>query len=416
MSTGLKISPTEEIYQMSGPSSMAILGPDAGSDYFRRYPTAPFFMLFGDIHFSITNLCERDDGKDAIYNVEFLEMMSSILNPNEIIDFYTEGGMLTNHNEVEGKAAREPMFAVWNMAIQCARLDQSSPEYERVKKINWIHGDIRLWTEVDAQEWAANIADIDSLDGSRARQMPIKRRSYYNMYNFLCNKIENNLGNDKSSQNFTDVFVDYAEEIKQYFSLEVKIFAHPDAIYNKLVNDKFSLIHYQIQKIPQDDQEYFKLKIKEYVNYVHSRVLKNSGLKDEPELRQTVELIHKHIMWGFHHGTYDQIFNMHSTLNKEYEIYKNFILHIESIKLDVFSFAVSFTRMVTRQTPRPILSICYFGQFHVENIAYFLKNILGYKSYMSVPDEVKYRGTERCLNLRGTKMPPLSQLLDTVRR
>ena len=115
----------------------------------------------------------------------------------------------------------------------------------------------------------------------------------------------------------------------------------------------------------------------------------------------------------------------------DYTIYKSFILNIETIKLDMFTFAKSFTRMLdsTPGIQPPIINMCYFGVLHVENMTHFITKILNSDSdsddtaynivlQNGIVEANRAPPTEkanRCLDFRKSIHTPLNQLLGPLR-
>ena len=173
---GLRISKEHIISKLSGPVSIVILQPNYDSAYFKQYKKAPLFILFGDIHDNDANLCTPSKGAIRIHDINFLKMMCSILNSNEVIDFCTEGGDLTNETIIHNPT-REPMYAFHNLVRYCNTLNETYDDYKKIQKIRWHHTDIRFWT----------------LDTPELKEITQGRpRNYYNMFEFLLIRVEGN--------------------------------------------------------------------------------------------------------------------------------------------------------------------------------------------------------------------------------
>jgi hypothetical protein len=159
---GFFINDNEKIEKFSGPVSMGMYMPNTQTEFFRGY-NAPIFILFGDVHFSTNNLCDVNvPKKHRIYKIEFFQILSSVLQDNEVIDFYTEGHDLTNeYNYILGQNQNDPLIAQCNLVIyinqlkQANKLNQLNPEnqalYKSIEKIKWHHTDIRFWTQYSPQ-------------------------------------------------------------------------------------------------------------------------------------------------------------------------------------------------------------------------------------------------------------------------
>jgi hypothetical protein len=366
---GLRISESHVISKLSGPVSIFILQPNYDSQYVKQYKNAPIFILLGDIHCSDANLCKPADNATRIYDRNFLIMMCNILNSNEVIDFCIEGGDLTKQTTVSNPS-EQPIMAFFNLIKTCNKLKyDKSPDYKPIEKIRWQYTDIRFWT----------------LDMPEVQQVRRDRpRKYYCLSEFLFLRIENNPNYIKkpNAETFNKLFIYYAEELKaQGYSLEANIAVNAREIYSKFVENPFSLINYQILKITRlVDKKFLMHKIQLYIEYMYKKEL--DALKCQPEqLGISIRDMHTKIVKFFNKGNIEESKEIYGTTN--YNIYKNFILRIECIKLDMFTFAKSFTRMLNPapDSQPPIINICYFGNLHIQNMHYFITKILNVDEY-----------------------------------
>jgi hypothetical protein len=194
----------------------------------------------------------------------------------------------------------------------------------------------------------------------------------------------------RSDAIFQYLFLAYANEIKFHgFILESYIAVDPEEIYIRLIESKFSLINYQISKIPdKSSQTFLKEKFKLYIKYVYTQNFNDAKLSIEnltlEKFNFEIRKIHSHIIWLFNISqttmlVEQQTYSIKIHNSPYYPIYKKFIFIFECIKLDMFTFAKSFTRMVESTDIDPIINICYYGRLHINNMIYFLTKILSYQ-------------------------------------
>ena len=412
--TGLRISNEHVISQLSGPVSIVILQPNAKSTYFQAYKKAPLFILFGDIHCSDANLCKPSPGAIRIYDINFLNMMCSILKDNEVIDVCTEGENLTNQTNIT-TLTREPIYAFHNLVRICNNFKKEDSEnYKMVQKIRWHHTDIRFWT--------LYIPEVQKVREDRPRK-------YYNMFEFLSIRVDGNkLYKDNYKPDiFYKVFQSYRSKlIDEGYSFEANIAVNVIEIYSKLVENRYSLINYQISKITEEsDRKFLKQKIKLYIEYMYDKECNLSTLIPK-DLGILIRQMHNKMI-GFCNGDLVGLEEIHGT--REYTIYKNFILRIETIKLDIFTFAKSFTRMLETTAETPIINMCYFGNLHIQNMTHFITKILnsggvGGDAYnvilthgigQDAPNPLS-KDANRCLDFSQIKKSSISELLNPLRQ
>jgi hypothetical protein len=403
----LKISDEVSISQLSGPVSIKILTPIP--EYLSQYSQAPVFILFGDGHCSNKNLCENSSPDNQVYRPEFLKLFCDILTQDEKIDFYIEGGSI-HFNKIIKPTEGEPMVLLWNLFTQCIKNKEKPPleripMLEKINKIRWQSGDIRMWNSYPDQ--------IKKILDQQPKQ--------YNMYNFLKRiNIPQTIKPEERQQYFTFTFKSQINAIKEMkFSFDKKVPMTADELYQEYVENPTSLINYQLSEINDINRALIKIKFKDYINYILAKQL--SKIPEVPP--QSLLLILMEIRDDLYKICNEpdinkidneRFKNLYSRYN-EISVFQNFVLHTECLLPDLYTFARSFKRMINNPGDGySMINICYFGDLHTTNMAYFLENILkGYKSQMYVPMSIKpdTKDVNRCLDLSSIDNIPLRNLL-----
>jgi hypothetical protein len=90
----------KQINKISGPVAIRILKPNKTKfeNYKKIGMTLPFYILFGDIHGSFTNMCEVCECKPGsstccykVYDPNFMRLIDKVISPGYSVDFYAEG-------------------------------------------------------------------------------------------------------------------------------------------------------------------------------------------------------------------------------------------------------------------------------------------------------------------------------------
>jgi hypothetical protein len=405
MAQGFYINEAKQINKISGPVSMHILTP--GRDFLIRYKNAPIFMLFGDVHNSPDNLCGEAPGTYPIYKMEFLQLLQTTLHAGEVIDFYTEGSDMTgvtSHKITEV----EPLMAMYNLVSQCNKLKEAKDaQYETIEKIKWHHTDIRFWdnTSVQAQDVKKTMSQKYTYTVDKFLNLIFKHENYIKK---------------PTRDEFCKVFIAYAKYFKKkVFSLDPNFLATADLIHKEYVTSVYSLINFQLLKISNEDtRKFLIIRFKAYIDYVLDQIL--TPLLNEVDKSCVARLteFHKSVVVCFNQmieekqGDGAKIIYDHFILRT----YLSYMLSIESIQLDMFTLAKSFTRMTETPEGRPIINICYFGDLHIQHMVYFLVYILGYKAPLSKSkNENSTDQPGRCLDLSTVNRVSLEQLLNAIR-
>ena len=404
---GFKITEDIVIQKLSGPVSMRILTPNTQSEYFKKYKNAPVLIMLGDIHFSDKNIC-TGPGVSHIFRPDFLKKLCDALVENEIIDFYMEGtNVSARTNYVEDPQG--PLMAILNLIIECNK-PVKAQKYKDIDKVKWHHTDMRFWTS-ETKELA---------------EMPDKKPiKYCSMLDFLLQKVERDelFRLNPNQKTFAITFKAYSIVLqRQNYKLESNYTANVLQIYNKLVNNRYSVINYLISQIKNsDDKTFIKNQINKYIEYVYSLFCAKVGMSAEA-LGKFIIAQQNRVVELFNHADY----RIDSLYDNDYVKYSDYVVTMDSIKLDAMTMVKSFMRML--QSSNSIINICYFGDTHIKNMCAFMPTLLqsgtspaAYTEVLNVtairgnPGDIVNEEPGRCLDFTAVRSATLSKILDALR-
>jgi len=413
----LRLTSDKSIDKLSGPVGIKILSPSG--EYLKKYPLAPLFILYSDRHLNVTNLCEDAPPMCHIHRPEFLKLFCDLLQGNEKIDFYVEGGDIHYTNKIT--ESKEPLVLVWNLFTNCNR-NKTSPEEKQIGLLNkisnvrWQSGDIRSWNSYPAE---------------------IKQRldttKQYDMYNFIQRiKIPDRIIKEERQPYFIFTFKTQVKAIKASgFKFDKKIPIEVQELYNEYVIDQNSLINYQLSEIQIENYKtYIQIRFKSYISFV---VKKFSAVFPEIALPDLIKIIK---------SIYGKLYDLCNLDDKELDAVKydderfielynkyndimllaNFLLKTQALLPDLYTLARTFKRMANNPGDgHSIINMCYFGDMHMTNMASFLTNILGagnYNNELEINIDLNKSKSEitRCLDFTSTNNTPLSDILSMMRK
>jgi hypothetical protein len=410
---GLKINDTI-IKRISGPVSLTILEPIEEN--------LPLIMLFGDVHFSNSYLCENCNHSVNCYDIQdndFLKLFDELARIKNLnIDFNLEHGFDIETEKDYFEYEKQGRLGLFIYKFQeCLK-----------KNNNCITKNIK-WHYVDARE--------------------IKRDFMYNYENsffiFLRDLVYTK--NDIKLQDDKQLFiVDYLFKLcEENNKSEIKRHNYLNNIANiiailksKNLNNLFnisnrnkSLIYKQIKKLkyPYDNLTIWKNNLDVYIKYILRKFkqqdinkliylfeiyldisesifklkkMKNKLGKDMTDDEYNEEIIYSTI------DAYEEELNDIINILQENNIIINILMSISSSLLDIYYI----TRMLKSpyNSKRVNLSIGFFGEAHNKNIIYFLKDILNkYKIYYNVKEKTIGSDYDRCVMI--DKFVDLNELL-----
>ena len=424
MSSGLPITNAIRLEQISGPTAIQILVPQEA--FLKKFPMAPMFILFGDVHYSDKNLCQNVESKYQLHKPEFLELLCNLLQKNDVmqekIDFYMEGGDIFSMH-VHIPDTNVPMLLINNLFLACQ--NDTTGQFKSIENIQWQSGDSRFWSAYPPK-MMQQIA--------KSQKEPLK---YYSLNIFLI-KLRSEKPGIKSDE---AVFVNNIKSIaygirSNGLYLNAALLAvSPQELYNEYILKDTSLLYYEISKIPsKEDANYLRQMYKQYIFEMMNEFYHKYNAHDEKaqlELCEKIVSIH-HLLMDY--STDDSIF--YTALpdqrgaklfynQKDLDLLHEFVVHSEGFMADLYTLARSFSRMVKQSTNHSIINICYFGHTHTEHMGHFLYNILGSQNYtyalniapLYIPELNDYN---RCIDFKNMSgihsMPSLKQQLNKMRK
>ena len=377
----LFINKTPVVKKISGPVSMYLLIPKS-TERTIPFPGLPVYMLFGDVHHSDKNMCEEDkfQGTYNIYDIDFLNILSTLSTPQEPIDFFMEGGDF--HNDTWESPPSEgypyPMGMIWNLYVECPNRGEkklASYSYDKtkcklIKNIRWQSADVRHFDYQNKtctfEELYRNIIKYDKLHE-------------HNNYNDFVRDLKKII---------KEIIINrYTEECIEKLS-----YTNPfdkDYIYDEVLSEK-GIIMKQLRHLFIKDKKRIYDYMKEYIDF---RL--NKGIIRDHIIRH-LNIIHNHlgviilgrIISNIKEGppevssrewddenerSFRYLYDNRDML----EIAYTYIVKTSSVVLDLYTFcrSLKYTKKLNDKEPVPILDICYFGDNHVKNMVYFLTNI-----------------------------------------
>jgi len=402
------------VYNISGPVSMYILTPKSTVNK-SIYPELPVYILFGDQHKSIKNMCDYTarGGYKKIYDIDFLSLLSGLAQPNEKIDFYFEGGDFHNRIYERSLYASYPLNKIQEIAVECYKNKKPnkhklSPYYQktidckRIPNIRWQSGDLRHF---DDDKF------VKSLDNC-------------NMFSFFlqlhCNEFVNSFQenpDDDDEDNDQDLLEQFIYNFNSAFR-SFKTRYTETACITKLLNTTLEFTDIQTQLLSESglvmrqlrhmNPEEKKEISSNIIQYCEQTKRQNDSLRD-----RNVERFHSEIINIL--GNLDKdinSFNRHSYTLKEpdrkfteylranidtLDKYNNLLVRSYSIFADVYTIFRSFKYFNVKED-KSILNIFYFGNYHITNMVYFLQKLSGLYDCKTVHE---YKGVEnRCIEIK----------------
>jgi len=392
---------TKEVNNLSGPVSMYILEPT--DEYLERFPYAPILILLGDAHYSDKNFCkEIDERHHAIYDVEFLKLLSDEVGDGNVVDFYVEGGDFHNVPPTDHES-KEPMKLIWDLFTTCCtsgierRLDDKQREKcLLIKNIKWQSADIRFYGH-----FAERYSIFKFLEFFPNVVQTIKEKGFDTFRETIISRIRSECKND------------FANKLSDLQSCMVTVEHFHNDILEDYFKDKNSLITAQLNKIGIKYRNNITLLLCNYVMKITNKQVIN--MKNFQSINQ--DFIHLFEEDDLYSDNSLKLFKNlweHFNNGKLREFY-NFVSDTENLLLDVYALARIYKRMIKPMSKkqdkqdRPLITICYFGESHVNNMYNFLiekkDKTNDYKSVLVAPKEIRLGNnpdeSNRCIEINS---------------
>ena len=382
-----------EVKKISGPVSMYILTPIKNE----LFPNLPIYMLFGDKHNSDKGLCEKSSESMNISSVEFLGLMNTLVNSNEYIDFYVEGGDLHNRMPFPELNYTDdfPMHNLWNFYVECykkqklATYKYDHTKCEKTSQIRWHSGDIRFFKD------------------EKFKDLLIR----CNMHNFLfLFESKDTLTKETFLDNLKS-FNGYSTEKNSCFDKLLATTISFDDVRKEIFLEE-GLINKQLKKINKTQREEIIRYINEYINYTEDKH-KNEITPEINKIANTlIEIITKL-------KNFVEYSNLESDIQylkdnwETLERYGDLMLYKYSITPDIYSICRSLKYLDSLEEDVPIINILYYGSIHTENVVHFLTKIIG-KYNIRYFNSVASQNDNRCIEIKDNIN--LTKIVDNVRK
>ena len=354
-----------DINKISGPVSMYLLKPT--DDYLKKFPYAPILILFGDQHNGTKGFCQQVDNEKGHYkvsDVNFLRLLSDIVEEKGIIDFYVEGGDIHYTHKTQDTNGGEPMPELWNLFIKCYNNPkmqdrkisvENKPTCDLIPNIRWQSGDIRNFQ---------------------------KERDTCNIWELLDINISTAF-----SEAYNEGKRDTQDEIlKKYIRMTIEASRRPDckkeieytftAIESKelYIDNANSLIYKQINKslASDDKKDYFKFRLYKYIDNFHKIYLRKDIINEVHIWFKRLFQLELHTEES--EEMLNNIIDYHN--NGRLRIYLEFLIYRKCLMLDLYTLARIFKTMHgSIPDKRPLINICYFGSTHISSMYEFLTKV-----------------------------------------
>ena len=359
----LKIN-NKKINKISGPVKIMILKPKL--EFYKKYKL-PFFILFGDIHDSNTNMCidcncenKFEECCYPVYSKLFLKLFDNLYTDDFPIDFSIEGGIkedMVYGNKVKKYFKNYPLDILRDDYNTCynKKIKERDPNYYKLncptENIRWQKGDARFHYYKYYKYALENFSD--------------------SIYELLVEK-DKEQDKEQNEQDFRIKLFNLKENYPDYKKY-LKILKHlfdPDFFdYIK----EYSAVYKQIKKIDvsfikNNFEDWFKIYSKYIIDSISkkSRIAKNDYIKFIDKIVKCLEFENK-----------EDIKDLINFINKNKRKLKYNLIIINTQFLDLYFLLRTFKK--PEGSKKTFISIGYFGAYHTENLKYFLINIM--KSY-----------------------------------
>ena len=345
------------VNKISGPVSMYILTPKKND----IFPNLPVYMLFGDIHLSNENMCEDKSPETLdVYSLDFLSLLNTLSTPEEPIDFYVEGGDIHNREEKIKTERKYPLDKFWNLYIECykrkkiALYPYDEKQCEKIPNVRWQSGDARsFYLNPKYKKLGCHMYSL-------------LQTVNFDEYDYDYNSLLVSLIRLRQDENY-----DYDYCIKKIVS--EKMFSFEDIIFSQ-----DGLIYKQLNKIQDKSQKSELIKyIKLYCDYLTKRM--KTEFRSYMKIFEETEDVLIRVIKSYYKDPQELDRKAFKYIKENWDNVQKYYVFLQSkysLILDVYTICRSF-KYLDSKDPKPIMNILYTGQYHTENIMFFLDKITG---------------------------------------
>ena len=386
---------------ISGPVSLIILKPTI--EFYKEYQ-APIFILFGDVHDSDDNICEECVCNDSnccynIYSETFLQLLDNIgSDPKFPVDFNIESSINIHTKKslkekdkdmllklrIEAEKLGYPLDILRDKFYSCYSKITKEENFEFYKKycptenIRWQLADSRFsyYDEFLTNEEGTEYMTYKYDFGYFMDQM-------YILIKYLARK--------KIEEKKIKLLITNLYKFRRYFNTFKFILSENFFEHIKSNEDNF-VIFKQIRKMEEYKAKQWEIWFNDYYKYFYNKYVESHDkeLKEELEAEDAMEyfislsklektlvdLIEYLPKFYKKECTLLDIINFCKPLREDFSYLTSIIENLNTPLLDLYYLSRTFKP--PKGSAIPLISIAYFGVNHINNIAYFLQNIMGH--------------------------------------
>jgi hypothetical protein len=405
----------KDVHKISGPVSMYVVVPITVRDLSpedkskaSKFPNLPIYILFGDVHDSGEKTCE--EGNFNIYDTKFLSLFSNIVQGDETVDFYVEGGDVHGRTFSKEIHTEYPANKIWKIASTCYKnkrpnehkitYEQKSIDRNDIVNIRWQSGDIRSFENLKYEQFEPNCGMYKFINMLSIifRQKPEEGRR------FEKDDFRIALSNVAKSKTTRKIIPGC------FRKLTGDTFKHCIDIKSKVFPEDRtkSLISKQLGKIPEAQSRLIEGFISQYID----TVIKPPNSREYDNFR------------GIHSTILDTIMNVNNLSKKDekemaeinikenlrylnrpenlryFRLYFNYLVSIYSIVIDIYTFCRSFKYLYSEDSSKPLINIIYYGDMHIYNMLELFR-ITGLYGNIPVVEATVDKDASRCIEIKG---------------
>jgi hypothetical protein len=369
------------VNKISGPVSMYILKPKPDQPIFK---CLPIYILFGDMHHGIENLCEEDKSPETmdVGSIQFLSLLNQLSSPLQPIDFFVEGPDLHNQTQRNPLNSPYPLDKISKLYTECYNSTYSSkrkligyynPESDckQIDNIRWHSGDPRQFTERKYEQPFVTGCNYSSLFNNIIRSIP--NATNVNQFRQIINSVILNFIQTHNRDCFAMLSTNnlFSENYKTKLTRQIV--------------DRNSLIMKQIRSFNDPVREQIIIYMEKYIDYCFDKYKEMYQSESTRDILNKIHVLMMNILSPditsedkVHYV--DELYAIYLRQGiVRLTTYLGNIFSIELLILDLYTFcrSLKYSKNIlpTIQDPLPIINICYFGNNHVRNMVHLLRHI-----------------------------------------